>query len=456
MSNIRQKFLISTGILVFFGLVNFQPNTISYEAWIVASLLLLMTFWWLTEAIPLSITAILPLIVIPSFTNVNISDVAKPYANPVIFLLLGGFILGLGFQKSNLHLRFAMLVLKKIGSTKKSILGGIILSTAFLSMWISNTATTLMLLPVALAVIERSRDPKLAIPLLLGIAYAASVGGIGTPIGTPPNLVFREIYEQTTGTEIGFLTWMMWGMPVVLLFIPIIGFWLTRTLNYQGKIEMPAVGQWQTEERRVFIVFSITALAWITRSEPFGGWSEWLNVPEANDASVALIAVVIMFLVPDGKGNKLLDWETAGRIPWGMLILFGGGIAIAKAFIASGLSAYLGDALAGLAGWPILLLISIICLAITFLTEMTSNTATTTLMMPILAAAAIGADIDPALLMVPAAMSASCAFMLPVATAPNTIVFSTGRFTTALMAREGSVLNIIGIIVVSFTCYLLL
>ena len=399
----------------------------------------------------------IPIAALPVAGVLTPAEVGQAYGSPLVLLLMGGFVLSTAMEKSGAHRRVALTMVNLFGGTSsRRLVFGFMAAAAVLSMWISNTATTLMLLPVALAVIERSRDPKLAIPLLLGIAYAASVGGIGTPIGTPPNLVFREIYEQTTGTEIGFLTWMMWGMPVVLLFIPIIGFWLTRTLNYQGKIEMPAVGQWQTVERRVFIVFSITALAWITRSEPFGGWSEWLNVPEANDASVALIAVVIMFLVPDGKGNKLLDWETAGRIPWGMLILFGGGIAIAKAFIASGLSAYLGDALAGLAGWPILLLISIICLAITFLTEMTSNTATTTLMMPILAAAAIGADIDPALLMVPAAMSASCAFMLPVATAPNTIVFSTGRFTTALMAREGSVLNIIGIIVISFTCYLLL
>ena len=203
-------------------------------------------------------------------------------------------------------------------------------------------------------------------------------------------------------------------------------------------------------------MFALTALAWVTRSQPFGGWSGWLGLPGANDASVALLAVVAMFLVPDGKGKRLLDWETAARIPWGMLILFGGGIAIAKGFVVSGLSAALGDLLAGLAGWHILIMMAIICLTITFLTEMTSNTATTTLMLPILAAAALAADIDPALLMVPAAMSASCAFMLPVATAPNTIVFSTGRFATRIMAREGMALNIVGAGVISVLCYLLL
>lgn len=422
-----------------------------------AAITIICATWWIFEPIPIPATSMIPIAALPVVGVLTPAQVGQAYGSPLVLLLMGGFVLSTAMAKSGAHRRIALNMVNLFGGTSsRRLVFGFMAAAAVLSMWISNTATTLMLLPVALAVIERSRDPHLAIPLLLGIAYAASVGGIGTPIGTPPNLVFREIYQQTTGTEVGFLTWMMWGIPVVLIFVPIIGVWLTRSLNFRGEIDMPAVGQWQTEEKRVFIVFSLTALAWVTRGQPFGGWSDWLNVPGANDASVALIAVVAMFLIPDGKGSKLLDWETAVKIPWGMLILFGGGIAIAQAFIVSGLSAYLGEALAGLAGWPVLLMIAIICVTITFLTEMTSNTATTTLMMPILAAAAIAAEIDPALLMVPAAMSASCAFMLPVATAPNTIVFSTGRFTTALMAREGSVLNFIGVIVISLTCYLLL
>jgi len=422
-----------------------------------AAITIICATWWIFEPIPIPATSMIPIAALPVVGVLTPAQVGQAYGSPLVLLLMGGFVLSTAMAKSGAHRRIALNMVNLFGGTSsRRLVFGFMAAAAVLSMWISNTATTLMLLPVALAVIERSRDPHLAIPLLLGIAYAASVGGIGTPIGTPPNLVFREIYQQTTGTEVGFLTWMMWGIPVVLIFVPIIGVWLTRSLNFRGEIDMPAVGQWQTEEKRVFIVFSLTALAWVTRGQPFGGWSDWLNVPGANDASVALIAVVAMFLIPDGKGSKLLDWETAVKIPWGMLILFGGGIAIAQAFIVSGLSAYLGEALAGLAGWPVLLMIAIICITITFLTEMTSNTATTTLMMPILAAAAIAAEIDPALLMVPAAMSASCAFMLPVATAPNTIVFSTGRFTTALMAREGSVLNLIGVVVISLTCYLLL
>ena len=422
-----------------------------------AAITVICAVWWIFEPIPIPATSLIPLATLPIIGVLTPAQVGESYGSPLVLLLMGGFILSTAMEKSGAHRRVALGMVNLFGgNSSRRLVFGFMAAAAVLSMWISNTATTLMLLPVALAVIERSDDDNLAIPLLLGIAYAASVGGIGTPIGTPPNLVFREIYQQNTGIEIGFLTWMSWGVPVVLIFVPIIALWLTRRLNHQGHIDMPKVGAWQTEERRVFIVFAFTALAWVTRSQPFGGWKTWLDVPGANDASVALLAVVAMFLIPNGKGSRLLDWETAGRIPWGMLILFGGGIAIAKAFVVSGMSAALGSALAGIAGWPILAMMAVICLCITFLTEMTSNTATTTLMMPILAAGAIAAGIAPEALMVPAAMSASCAFMLPVATAPNTIVFSTGRFTTRLMAREGLVLNFVGVILISVMCYLLI
>ena len=422
-----------------------------------AAVAVICAVWWIFEPIPIPATSLIPLATLPIIGVLTPAQVGESYGSPLVLLLMGGFILSTAMEKSGAHRRVALGMVNLFGgNSSRRLVFGFMAAAAVLSMWISNTATTLMLLPVALAVIERSDDDNLAIPLLLGIAYAASVGGIGTPIGTPPNLIFREIYQQNTGIEIGFLTWMSWGVPVVLIFVPIIALWLTRRLNHQGHVDMPKVGAWQTEERRVFIVFTLTALAWVTRSQPFGGWKTWLEVPGANDASVALLAVVAMFLIPSGKGSRLLDWETASRIPWGMLILFGGGIAIAKAFVISGMSAALGNALAGIAGWPILAMIAVICLCITFLTEMTSNTATTTLMMPILAAAAIAAGIAPEVLMVPAAMSASCAFMLPVATAPNTIVFSTGRFTTSLMAREGAALNFVGVVVISVMCYLLI
>ncbi len=440
--------------LVFFGLEALDWQA---EACWTAAITVICAVWWIFEPIPIPATSLLPLALLPVLGIITPNEVGAAYGSPLVLLLMGGFILSTAMERSGAHRRVALTMVNLFGgSSSRRLVFGFMAAAAVLSMWISNTATTLMLLPVALAVIEKSSDKELAVPLLLGIAYAASVGGIGTPIGTPPNLVFREIYQQNTGTEIGFLTWMSWGIPVVLLLVPVIGIWLTRKLSHKGSLEMPTVGQWQIDERRVFIVFSLTALAWVTRSQPFGGWSTWANLPDANDASVALISVIIMFLIPNGKGEKLLDWETAARIPWGMLILFGGGIALAKAFVASGLSAYLGDLLANIGGLPLVLMIAVICLCITFLTEMTSNTATTALMMPILAAAALAAGIAPELLMVPAAMSASCAFMLPVATAPNTIVFSTGRFTTKMMASEGFVLNLVGVVVITGVCLLLL
>ena len=246
---------------------------------------------------------------------------------------------------------------------------------------------------------------------------------------------------------------MIWGLPVVILILPGLWLWLTRNLDYKGNVDLPAVGSWSTHEKRVFFVFVLTAFGWVTRTGPFGGWTAWFDLPATNDAMVAMLAVVLMFVIPDGKGSRLLDWDTANRIPWGMLILFGAGISIAAAFRESGLSDILGAELAGLSALHPLLMIAAICCLVTFLTELTSNTATTTLLMPILGAAAIGAGVDPILFMVPAAMSASCAFMLPVATPPNVVVFSTGRFKTQVMMREGVVLNLIGAVMISLFCY---
>jgi sodium-dependent dicarboxylate transporter 2/3/5 len=323
-------------------------------------------------------------------------------------------------------------------------------------MWISNTATSLMLLPIALATLENTRDDRLKVALLLGVAYGCNVGGIGTPVGTPPNLIFMQVYTETTGIALGFVDWMAWGLPVVIVFVPLIGFWLTRSLPAGEALSLPAVGEWRTEERRTLAVFVVTAVAWITRNDPFGGWSGLLNLPQANDASVALIAVVAMFLVPNGHGERLLDWESAVRIPWGILILFGGGICIASAFVSSGISQIIGEALAALSGVHIVILLATICLSVTFLTEITSNTATTALLMPVLAAAAVGAAIDPRLLMVPAAMSASCAFMLPVATGPNAVIFASGMVPIRKMVREGLGLNFIGAAVITAVCFFIL
>jgi sodium-dependent dicarboxylate transporter 2/3/5 len=410
--------------------------------------------WWIFEPVPIPVTSLLPLAILPLLGVLTPTQVGAAYGSPLILLLLGGFILSRAMETSGAHRRVALNMMRLFGAdSDRRLVFGFMAASATLSMWISNTATTLMLLPVAMAIIERARGAALAVPLLLGMAYAASVGGIATPIGTPPNLIFMQIYSATTGGEISFGQWISWGLPVVLVMVPVMGLWLTRSLRGSSEVDLPESGAWRTEEKRVMIVFALTALAWVTRTEPFGGWRAWLDLPQANDASVALLAVVAMFVVPNGKGERLLNWEQAVSIPWGVLILFSGGICLAKGFVASGLSGVLGEWLASLNYLPIWLLMGITCLVVTFMTETTSNVATTTLLMPILAAAGVAAGIAPEVLMVPAAMTASCAFMLPVATAPNTVVYGSGKITVQRMVREGFVLNMLGVLVVASVCY---
>jgi sodium-dependent dicarboxylate transporter 2/3/5 len=324
------------------------------------------------------------------------------------------------------------------------------LAAALLSMWISNTATVLMLLPVAVAVIASSSAPKaLAPPLLLGLAWACSIGGLGTPIGTPPTLIFMQVYEETTGTAVSFSEWMSWGIPVVAVMVPAIALFLARQVPNDLTVALPDIGEWRSAEKRVLVIFVLTALAWMTRTEPFGGWREWLDMPMANDAAVAFCAVIAMFVSRDKTGEPLISWEQASAIPWGVLLLFAGGITLAKGFVASGLSTQVGELLANLALVPTLFAIVMVAILVTALTEATSNTATTALLMPILAAASMAAHIDPLILMVPAAMSASCAFMLPVATAPNAVVFGTGQIGIQTMVRWGIWVNVLGVVVIS-------
>ncbi len=413
--------------------------------------------WWVFEPVPIPITSLIPLTIFQITGVLTTHQIGEAYGSPLILLLLGGFILSKAMEKSGAHLRLALFMVNVFGSqSSKRLVLGFMVTSATMSMWISNTATTLMLLPVALAIIDQAKDKALATPLMLGIAYAASIGGVGTPIGTPTNLIFIQVYAQNFERTLSFTEWMQIGVPIVICMIPLAWLCLSRFLNYRGGFTMPKIGKWQTAEKRVLIVFSITALAWITRQEPFGGWREWLHLPAANDASVALFAVIAMFMVPDGKGNKLLNWETASKIPWGILLLFGGGITLAKAFSASGLSTAVTSHLAAVYHLPLLMIITLLCLLVTFLTETTSNIATTVLLMPVLAAAAIDASIVPEILMIPATISASFAFMMPVATAPNSIAYASGHFTVKTMAREGFALNLIGVAVITLFSYLVL
>jgi solute carrier family 13 (sodium-dependent dicarboxylate transporter), member 2/3/5 len=423
-----------------------------------AAITLLCASWWIFEPIPIPFTSLLPLALFPLFGILTPAQVGQAYGSPLILLLLGGFMISKAMADSGAHRRIALYMVNLFGgSNARALVLGFMSASALLSMWISNTATTLMLLPVALAVLENTQR-RMAVPLLLGIAYAASIGGMGTPIGTPPNLIFMQVYADQFGDTPSFPVWMGWALPVVILMVPIAGFWLTRGLRLDRPVELPPTGRWQPAEVRVLSLFALTAAFWITRQAPFGGWSSWLNLPQANDASVALLAVVVMALTPNGngRGERLLKWESARTIPWGVLILFGGGIAIASAFMASGLADQIAAQMDLLARLPVWLMLLLVALTVTFLTEVTSNTATASLLMPLLAAAALAMDINPILLMMPAALSASCAFMLPVATAPNAVIYGSGRVSVRQMARAGLMLNLFGALVISAVSYVLL
>ena len=450
------KWLIPLGPLLSLALYGMLVSSgWEFEPAATAAITFVCALWWIFEPIPIPFTSMIPLALFPLLGILTPNQVAQAYGSPLILLLLGGFMISTAMSDSGAHRRIALYMVNLFGGgSARGLVLGFMTASALLSMWISNTATTLMLLPVALAVLDRA-DPRLAIPLLLGIAHAASIGGLGTPIGTPPNLIFMQVYGDQFGQTPSFPEWMSWGLPVVVVMVPITGLWLTRGIKLTRKVELPPVGHWEVAEKRVMLLFALTAVMWITRKAPFGGWSQLLDLPGANDASVALLAVIIMAVTPNGKGGRLLRWEAASKIPWGVLILFGGGIAIANAFMQSGLAEHVASHLEALAALPVWLMILLVCLTVTFLTEVTSNTATASLLMPLLAATSVVLQIDPYLLMIPAALSASCAFMLPVATAPNAVVYGSGKLSIGDMARNGLVLNLFGAVVITIVCYLM-
>ncbi|MDA0374923.1 MAG: SLC13 family permease [Planctomycetota bacterium] len=435
---------------------------LSREAAWTAAVTVLCAAWWVTEALPLAATGLVPFAAFPLLGILDHKQVAHAYGHYLILLFLGGFMMSKAIEKNGAHRRLALGMLGLVGrSGRRGVLLGFMVATAATSMWISNTATVLMMLPVAQALLLSDDREDLRVPLLLGIAYAGSIGGIGTPIGTPPNMTFMAVYETATGAAaVTFVEWMTWGVPVVVLMIPAAWLILGRRVSPGGRLSIPDPGPWQPAERRVLAVFALTAVAWVLRDLPIagGGLKGWFGWTGVGDDTIALCGAIALFVLPSGRedGGRLLDWKTAEQIPWGILILFAGGLAIAEAFKVSGLSAVIGDGLATFAGLPPLLLVLGLCLGVTFLTEVTSNTATTALLMPILAAAAPATGLDARVLMVPAAMSASCAFMLPVATAPNAIVFGTGQVGMREMVWEGLLLNLAGALVIAGVCWVVL
>jgi sodium-dependent dicarboxylate transporter 2/3/5 len=469
--------LIALGLVIFFGIILFfdlQPG--KSEVTYTAAIAFLMAFLWISEALPLGVTSLLPIVLFPVFGVLDGKDVSSAYFNYVIFLFIGGFIMALAMEKWNLHKRIALKVLSVVGGSPLMILFGFMASSAFLSMWISNTATAMMMLPMVISVTATLEEVhgaekinSFAVGLLLCIAYACSIGGTATLVGTPPNLSFLRIYEIIfpNAPEISFGQWLLFALPIgiLLFFFTLLQLYLIfkPEKNIQileksfFKEKYKALGKTTPEEKRVFILFLILALLWVFRSNlnlgyfVIVGWSSLFENPEfINDGTVAIFISVLLFIVPSTEKNKaLVSWEIIKKIPWYIVFLLGGGFALAKGFVDSGLSSYIGNLLNGANELSPLTLVASLSGMMTFLTEFTSNTATTEMLLPIIAGLAIEIKVHPLLIMLPVTIAASMAFMLPIATAPNAIAFGTGKIKMKDMIKAGFLINIISIFIIT-------
>jgi sodium-dependent dicarboxylate transporter 2/3/5 len=428
--------------------------------------------WWITEAISIPVTALLPIVLFPLSGGLSLSATTASYGHKYIFLFLGGFILAITIEKWNLHKRIALNIIKIVGTNVSRIILGFMVATALLSMWISNTATAVMILPVGMAIVLQLQDnPKtkknenliFGKALMLAIAYSASIGGMATLIGTPPNLVLAGVVESTYNTEITFSQWFMFGFPISVILLIICWIYLTRFAFKFEQKEFPggkkeienqlnALGKITYEEKAILIVFSITAIAWISRSFLLTKW-----LPALDDTIIAIIASIALFLIPNRKrNNALILWADAVKLPWGILLLFGGGMALAIGFESSGLAIWIGNQLTSLIGVSIFVLLLVLIASVNFLTEITSNMATTAMLLPVLVSLATVINVHPYILLVSATLAASCAFMLPVATPPNAVVFGSGYLKIEDMVKKGLWMNVISIILVTLIVYYIL
>jgi sodium-dependent dicarboxylate transporter 2/3/5 len=452
------------GLMIFAG----PPENLSQEGWMTASMGILMAVWWATEAVPIAVTALLPIVVFPLLGIATIQDTTAPYANKVIYLFLGGFIVAFAMQRWNLHRRIALNVLQHVGGNGRSLVGGFMLASAIISMWVMNTSTTMMLLPIAvsiIAVIHKTVDglddhakESFQYSLLLGVAYGATIGGMATLVGTAPNAMLAAFMQETYGTEIDFSRWMLVGLPLSAMMLPLAWLILTRfafKVDFKTSDEGKAVlrqlkdelGEMTVPEKRVATVFILMAATWVLR--PLLVTLPGLSA--LDDSGIAMAGGIALFLIPSGEKSDpmLLRWTYAERLPWSVLILFGGGLTLASAVTRTGLAEWLGASLQTVGTLPLFALVIVAATMIIFLTELTSNIATTATFLPVVGAIAIESGFDPIVLTVPVTLAASCAFMLPVATPPNAIVFGSGMLTIPKMVRAGMMLNIVGIFLVS-------
>lgn len=449
------------------------PEGLSLAGWRTAAVATLMATWWVTEVIPISATAMLPLVLFPVLDISDIAASATPYANPMIFLFMGGFIIAIAMQRWDLHRRIALSIIALIGSKPRSIIVGFMVSSAFMSMWVSNTAATMMMLPIAMSVIlltkniehtpaDQKQYKNFGLTLMLAIAFSSSVGGLGTVIGTPTNALMIAFVDEAYGIEISFVQWMMIGIPVVILGLPVI-FYTLANIIYPVRIdslpggkeyildEMKRLGSISRPEVMVAAVFTLVGLLWISRPLLTD------LIPGLSDAGIAIFGALLLFLIPVDLRNAtfLMRWKDAEKLPWGVLILFGGGLSLAGAIQRTGLAEWVGGFFSVMAGWHLILIIFIVAIVIIMFTELASNSATAAAFLPVIGSVAIGIGYDPLLLAIPVAMVASCAFMLPVATPPNAIVYGSGVMTIPEMARAGLLLNIFfGMLITVLTYFL--
>ncbi|MDK1474906.1 DASS family sodium-coupled anion symporter [Streptomyces sp. 549] len=495
------------GLLTYFLLPD--DAALSTAARTTAAVVVLVAVWWMTEALPLPVTSLVPIVAFPLLGVLAVDEATAPYAHPTVFLFLGGFVIALAMQKWNLHRRIALLTMRAIGTKPRQLILGVMVATAFLSMWVSNTATTLMMLPIgtsvlAMVIAKKAGDRKaaeggdagaagdsegagdaeaisgpvsdladdkdtknFATGLMLAIAYAATIGGLGTLIGSPPNLIMSGFVQQNYDITIAFADWMKVGVPLATVFLIIAWLFLTR-VAYPTKLkdvvggkeviqqEIDKLGRMSRGEWNVLVIFAGAALLWVFK-QPITNWGTLTSLlpftANLTDEAVAIGAVVLLFLIPVSlkKGiTQTMDWRTAqSGIPWGVLLLFGGGLSLAKAVQETKLSDWIGTRMSGLGTLPTVLLIAVVCLIILMLTELTSNTATASTFLPVLGGVAVGIGLDPLLLLAPAALAATCSFMLPVGTPPNAIVFGSGYVTMPQMVRAGLWLNIIGMLLIT-------
>ena len=461
------------GPIVFFIVkIFYNPVDLSEQGLSILASTLWVAIWWITEAVPIYVTALIPIILFPLSGGLELKQTTAAYGHKFVFLFVGGFILAIAIEKWRLHKRIALNIISLVGTKKSNIILGFMIATAFLSMWISNTATAVMILPVGLAIISQLKDNPKTIQnenlvfgktLMLAIAYSASIGGMATLIGTPPNLVLAGVIKTSYNIEINFLQWMSFGLPISILLLFICWKYLTSIAykfddqNFDSGLDeindqLKSLGKISYEEKSVMIVFIGTALAWITQSFIIKKY-----IPEIDDTIIAIIAAVILFILPNKEGDqKLLSWDDAVKLPWGILLLFGGGMALAKGFDTSGLAIWIGSQMSFFNAIPLLALLCLLVAMVNFLTEITSNLATTAMLLPVLVALAETIGVNPYYLLVGATVAASCAFMLPVATPPNAVVFGSKILKIDDMIKKGFWMNLISIFILTAAVYWLL